>query len=184
MYIFLIPLLMGFSLHSVSSFTGAFSRRWGERYGRWISGMLRIGLAMPLWVIGIAMALRQPSPLFFVPGLAGDALGWLVVAAGAIVITLALALLRVRAAAPSTRDALECSGVYSYLRHPIYAGMLLELTGLALLWPSLAALIVWVLGAVWIIVQTRLEELDLVQRFPAYRSYMDKVPAFIPHRRG
>ena len=36
------------------------------------------------------------------------------------------------------------------------------------------------LGILWIIIQARLEELDLIQRIPAYKDYMQRVPCFIP----
>jgi protein-S-isoprenylcysteine O-methyltransferase Ste14 len=39
------------------------------------------------------------------------------------------------------------------------------------------------LGIGWIFVQARLEELDLLQRMPAYQEYMNRVPRFLPHLR-
>ena len=36
------------------------------------------------------------------------------------------------------------------------------------------------LGFVWLIIQARLEEIDLVQRLPAYKEYMKEVPRFFP----
>jgi protein-S-isoprenylcysteine O-methyltransferase Ste14 len=37
------------------------------------------------------------------------------------------------------------------------------------------------LGLIWVLLQTRCDEYDLLQRFPAYRTYMQRVPRFIPH---
>ena len=39
------------------------------------------------------------------------------------------------------------------------------------------------LGVGWVLIQARLEELDLLQRMPAYREYMQRVPRFLPRLR-
>jgi protein-S-isoprenylcysteine O-methyltransferase Ste14 len=62
--------------------------------------------------------------------------------------------------------------------------MLLVFVGLALLRPTLALVLASAIGALWLVlVQAKLEELDLVQRLPAYRAYMAEVPRFIPRLR-
>jgi protein-S-isoprenylcysteine O-methyltransferase Ste14 len=58
--------------------------------------------------------------------------------------------------------------------------MFLGFAGLALLRPTATVVLACTLGVVWLIVQARLEELDLVQRLPAYREYMQQVPRFFP----
>lgn len=77
-------------------------------------------------------------------------------------------------------------GLYGQLRHPIYAGGLLEFVGLALLKPTSTIVLACALGFIWLIIEARLEEIDLVLRLPAYRQYMKEVPRFIPQlqRRG
>jgi protein-S-isoprenylcysteine O-methyltransferase Ste14 len=86
-----------------------------------------------------------------------------------------------RAAMPSVRDTLEVRGLYAHVRHPMYGSMLLEFVGLALLNPTLAVALACALGIGWVVLQVRLEELDLLQRLPAYREYMERVPRFVPH---
>lgn len=54
------------------------------------------------------------------------------------------------------------------MRHPIDAGLLLGFVGLALLRPTLTTVLACALGIVCLMVQARLEEVDLVQRVPAY----------------
>jgi protein-S-isoprenylcysteine O-methyltransferase Ste14 len=39
------------------------------------------------------------------------------------------------------------------------------------------------LGILWAFLQARLEEVDLLQRMPAYREYLSRVPTFMPHFR-
>ncbi len=81
---------------------------------------------------------------------------------------------------PSVRDTLVRHGLYAYVRHPIYAGALLIFAGLALLRPTSAVVLASAIGFIWALIQARLEEMDLVQRLPAYREYMQQVPRFVP----
>lgn len=141
---FLIPLLLGFACDSASAFTAAFSRRWGAEHGQWATFVLRNVLGIPLWVIGLGVAVRSPSPVLFATPVLLEALGWVLLAAGCVVQLLALASLRGRAAKPSMADAL---------------------------------------GILWALLQARLEEVDLLQRMPAYREYLARVPRFMPRVR-
>ncbi len=81
---------------------------------------------------------------------------------------------------PSTQDALAQNGIYAHVRHPIHAGTLLEFIGLFIVMPTQVVTLACVLGIAWVLVQTRLEEYDLLQRLPGYRDYMDRVPRFLP----
>ena len=74
-------------------------------------------------------------------------------------------------------------GLYTYIRHPLYSGMILELTGLFLWVPTLSVLVAYILGVVWVMLQARLEEMDLVERLPTYKDYMQRVPRFMPRIR-
>ena len=106
MRVFLFPLLVGFICNSASAFTAAFSRRWSARRGQWVTFVLRNVLGIPVWVLGLGLAVRSASPvLFSVPPLLA-ALGWVLLVAGCAVQALALASLRGRAAKPSMADAL------------------------------------------------------------------------------
>jgi protein-S-isoprenylcysteine O-methyltransferase Ste14 len=188
MYVFLIPLLAGFAFNAASAFTAAFSRRWGERRGQLATAVLRNVLGIPVWVIGLLLAVRARSPALFAPGPVTKVAAWLLLIAGSVVQLLALAALRTRAAAPSARDTLVERGPYARLRHPIYAGLLLEFAGIVLVKPTRLTAVACALGALWAVLQARLEELDLVQRLPPYREYMQRVPRFVPgfrpRRRG
>ena len=185
-YAFLIPLLLGFALDWASAFTSIYSRRWGPRRGQQVSTVLRNLLGIPIWAVGLGMAVLAGSPALFTPNLLSQALAWLLLAAGAALILLSLVRLGRRAAAPALEDGLEQSGLYAHLRHPLYAGVILEFAGTALLRPSQAVALACVLGLGWVVIQARLEELDLLQRIPAYREYMRRVPRFFPRlgRRG
>ena len=81
-------------------------------------------------------------------------------------------------------DALVRHSLYAYVRHPIYAGGLLIFVGGVLLKPTATVGAACALGFIWLIVQARLEEIDLVERLPQYREYMKEVPRFVPRRRS
>ncbi len=180
MLLFLVPLVLGFALDAASSFTTAFSRRCGERRGQQITFVLRNVLGIPLWVAGLGLAVRTRSPVVLSSTPVAEGLGWLLFGGGSAIQILALFALRWRAAAPSTRDTLVQQGLYAHTRHPIYAGLLLEFAGLVLVRPTQAAALACAIGVAWVHIQARLEELDLLQRLPSYREYMQRVPRFLP----
>lgn len=184
MPLFLAPLLLGFAIGATSAFTTAFSRRWGERRGQQITFVLRNVLGIPLWVVGLGLAVRTRSPALFGFTRVTESLAWLLLAGGSVIQVFALFALRLRAAMPSTRDTLVQHGLYAHIRHPIYAALLLEFAGLVLLRPTQAAALACTIGVGWVLIQARLEELDLLQRLPAYREYMKRVPRFLPRTRA
>ena len=179
----LITLLLGFACDSASAFTAAFSRRWGARRGQWVTFVLRNILGIPVWCVGLGLAVRSPSPSLFASSPLLDGLGWALLAAGCAVQLAALAAIRARAAKPSVTDALVERGIYRHIRHPIYAGLLLEFAALILVRPRRAVALACALGMLWAYLQARLEEVDLLQRMPAYREYLARVPRFLPRTR-
>ncbi len=78
------------------------------------------------------------------------------------------------------------SGLYRWVRHPIYTGLLLAILGSAIAldeWRGLAAL---ALATLAFRRKVAIEERFLTQQFgAAYAHYRDDVPALVPwHRRG
>ena len=183
MFLFLVPLLTGFFFNCASAFTSYYSRLLGERWGRITCVVLRDVLGIPLWAIGYVMAVRTASAYLYKPTFLTSVLAWLLILAGGVVIVLGIKVLKWRAAAPSAQDTLVVQGVYAYIRHPLYSGMMLELSGLFLYIPSITVLVACVLGLLWVMIQARLEEMDLVQRLPAYLEYMQRVARFVPRRK-
>jgi protein-S-isoprenylcysteine O-methyltransferase Ste14 len=109
------------------------------------------------------------------------------VAAGAGIIVMvvgAAALGRGLTAAPlpNAHAELRTGGLYRFVRHPIYTGLLLFAVALGLtsgnLWTTSACLALVVL----INVKARWEEQHLAQRFPGYAGYAARTPRFIPGR--
>jgi len=180
MFLFLAPLLTSFFFNSASAFTSYYSRLLGERWGRIACVVLRDVLGIPVWAIGYVMAVRAPAAYLYKPTLLTTVLAWLLILAGGVVILLGLKSLKGRAAAPSVQDTLVTQGIYSHIRHPLYSGMLLELIGVCIYVPTLTVFVACGLGSIWVMIQARLEEMDLVQRLPAYQEYMQQVPRFVP----
>ena len=183
MYLFLLPLVLGFASNSAGTFTAVFSHRWSEQRGSIVSVILRDVLGIPVWGFGFFLASNTSAPVLFAASLIIDLLGWLMVALGGVIILLALVTIRVKAVMPSTRDRLVQKGLYAHMRHPIHSGTILEFLGLFLLMPNWPVTVACALGVVWIFVQTWLEEMDLLQRLPDYREYMERVPRFLPRFR-
>jgi len=183
MYLFLIPLLLGFALVGASAFTAAYSRWWGERGGEVACWILRNLLGIPIWVFGAVLAWLQTSPFLFVPGKATSVVGWLLIFAGSIPFIWGHIELGWRTHMPSVKDTLVRHGLYAYVRHPIYAGGFLLLAGIALLRPTYSFVIACILGEAWLMIQARFEEIDLLQRMPDYRKYMEEAPRFVPRFR-
>lgn len=75
---------------------------------------------------------------------------------------------------------LATTGPYAYIRHPIYAGVLLAILGSALA-ASLAWLIIFAVAAVYFIYSAKTEERMALAEFPdAYPAYMARTKMLIP----
>jgi protein-S-isoprenylcysteine O-methyltransferase Ste14 len=184
MYLFLIPLFVGFISNLASAFTTTYSEKWGIKTGTFVTIILRDVLGIPVWAFGFVMAIREPSALLFSSFFLSQFAGWLIISAGCVMIVIALVSLKIKAAAPSTKDKLIKTGIYSRIRHPIHAGTAMEFAGLLILWPSLKVAVAVILGFFWIILQSQLEEQDLIKRMPEYKDYMNKVPGFFPKKKA
>lgn len=81
---------------------------------------------------------------------------------------------------PNEHARLRTGGLYRYVRHPIYTGLLLFAIGRGLgtgnAWSASACVLLVVL----LNVKARWEERRLAQRFPDYPAYARRTPRFIP----
>jgi protein-S-isoprenylcysteine O-methyltransferase Ste14 len=184
MYWFLIPLVLGFTSNAASAFTTLYSEKWGKIRGRILTIVLRDITGIPVWATGFVMAFRESAGFLYGISLLTQITGWLLILAGAVIIVIALVSIRIKAAAPTTGDTLVDKGIYSVVRHPIHSGTFLEFVGLFILQPSLQIGLASFLGCIWIFIQTRFEEQDLIKRIPEYRDYLKQVPRFFPSLSG
>lgn len=73
------------------------------------------------------------------------------------------------------------SGVYKYIRHPLYCSLLLLGTGIMFKYPGRYQIIFGVVNAIAIYFTARIEEKEMIARFgDQYREYMKSTRMFIP----
>jgi protein-S-isoprenylcysteine O-methyltransferase Ste14 len=180
MYGFVIPLILGFTSNVASTFTMVYSEKWGKARGTLLTFILRNITGIPVWATGFLLAISKSAGLLYSVSLLTQITGWLLILAGAVIIVIALVSIRTKAVAPSIGDALIKKGIYSFIRHPIHSGTFLEFIGIFILWPSFPTGIASTLGFIWILIQTKFEEKDLIKRIPKYRDYLRQVPRFFP----
>ncbi len=155
-----------------------FWKKFRGRDGGWVVAQLFVLAALVL----VPMRTGAPRHGFTLThpldGLAAAAI------AGGIALGVAAAVTLGRALTPFPRPAddapLVTRGVYGWVRHPIYAGVLLAALGWSLWWASAAGVAVTVAAAVFFDRKAAREEAWLESRFPAYREYRRRVRKFIP----
>jgi len=81
---------------------------------------------------------------------------------------------------PNASARLRTGGLYRWVRHPIYFGLLLFTTAHCLSSESWVVLVAGVLLAALINVKARWEERRLAERFPDYPAYAARTPRFVP----
>ncbi len=81
---------------------------------------------------------------------------------------------------PLAQAQLVRTGVYRWVRHPLYGSLVLAAFGWALLWQSGAALLVTPLLVAVLVAKSRREETWLRQKFPEYASYAAATRRLIP----
>jgi protein-S-isoprenylcysteine O-methyltransferase Ste14 len=81
----------------------------------------------------------------------------------------------------AARYRLVTTGLYGWLRHPQYLGLILVVLGFLIMWPTLpTVLMAPILVGVYVGLARR-EEAELEERFmSAFRAYRARVPAFLP----
>jgi len=149
----------------------------------WVWGQtalfLLVGLAAPL----LPRHVNLGEADFLLNRIDPDWIRWLgaaVMAAGAVVVVWGVRSLG-RNLTPGTEPLpgaeLITTGAYANARHPIYAGVVLLLAGYTLAWSN------WTLGVVvggialqYFQAKAGAEERWLMERFPAYKAYMQHVP--------
>jgi protein-S-isoprenylcysteine O-methyltransferase Ste14 len=151
----------------------------GPRGEGWVIGQITL---IGLLVLAGGPALGHPVP--------PDPLSWLLVVLGGAAIVLGgwavgrafVDLGRSLTPVPRPRaDArLVTSGIYSSLRHPIYAGMILAGFGWSALTRSLTAFALALLLAGLLDAKARREEAWLVERYPGYEEYRRRSKRFVP----
>ena len=131
--------------------------------------------------IGVAAGFAEPWPADVAPTL--RALGTLALAAGFLFLAMAFRTLGVSTTAfpkPVEHGELRTDGIYGLARHPIYGGVILLAFGWSLLRGPIALVPTAALVALFVLKSMR-EEAFLVERYPGYAAYRERVrKRFIP----
>ncbi len=115
------------------------------------------------------------------PGTPTIVMGWVggvIVVWGAVQLVLGLMDLGSNLTAyPQPLDSarLVARGVYRFVRHPIYGGLVLGMIGLGLFRASIAAVLVGLIGGVFFWMKARFEERRLRCHYPGYAAYAEQV---------
>jgi len=79
------------------------------------------------------------------------------------------------------KGQLVTTGIYKYIRHPQYTGLLLITMGMIFEWATLALIIMWPVIFFMYFRLAKKEEKDMLEEFgEEYLMYMDKTKRFIP----
>lgn len=150
-----------------------FDRNFARRGGWWVVAQFALfGLVL--------VALTQntdPAPSLQIIGWVLVALALAVGGAGAWMIRRRITAMP----APLDGAVLMESGPFSLVRHPIYGGLVLGFLGLSIKGGNVYALVASLLLLPFFYAKTEHEERLLIERFPEYGGYRDRVPKrFLP----
>jgi protein-S-isoprenylcysteine O-methyltransferase Ste14 len=111
-------------------------------------------------------------------------IGWVLLVTGLIVFGWAFIFIKhaILGLDNSESNILITNGPYKFVRHPIYLGMIISLSGVALIlrsWPGI--IIVLIIFIPSVIYRIKNEENYLLERYKEqWREYYNNTPAFIP----
>ena len=81
---------------------------------------------------------------------------------------------------PSQKAELRTRGPYRWIRHPMYTGVILLMTGATIDRRSWLAAALWIALVGFLVFKAHWEERRLVETYPGYEDYRRAVSAFIP----
>lgn len=102
---------------------------------------------------------------------------------GALITTVAVFQLNVNLSpfpSPLPGSKLIENGVYKFVRHPIYTGLILAFFGYAIISDSGYKLLISTVLFLLFYFKTRYEEDMLIEKFPAYLEYKNRTGRFFP----
>ncbi len=81
---------------------------------------------------------------------------------------------------PVSDGELRSNGLYRYVRHPIYSGLMIFAVGSAIASASIEVAAAASALLVWLAIKARWEERRLRIRYPGYAPYAGSTPRFLP----
>jgi protein-S-isoprenylcysteine O-methyltransferase Ste14 len=109
-------------------------------------------------------------------GLVLEAIGVAVLVAGIVNLGRSLTPLPT----PIDHAVLRVDGLYRWVRHPIYSGIMALVVGVSLRSANIAVVAASLCLIGWFMLKARWEEQHLARRYPDYAAYADRTPRFVP----
>lgn len=138
--------------------------------------IVAIQAVLILAVIGIGRGTENSSPLFSWTGLTMQFIGTVILLIAVIDLRKSLSVFP----KPVKHGELQIQGLYRYVRHPMYTGVLLLCAGIAMqrahMMPYLATIALFGLFSY----KARYEESLLKAKYKNYSEYAKKTPRFFP----
>ncbi len=135
-----------------------------------------------LLILFAAVVFLSPRDYLFVSA-SGVIVGNVLCGVGLLVIALAFASLRSAiqiAPEPKPGAQLVETGVYKYLRHPIYSGIIFGVVGLFLRQPTAWMAVAVAMVIIFLFFKARLEETLLLSVYPGYATYRSRTWGLLP----
>ncbi|MFZ0322614.1 MAG: isoprenylcysteine carboxylmethyltransferase family protein [Actinomycetes bacterium] len=145
-------------------------KAWGFVAGQFVL----LGLLVLLPSAAPGPALDAPLLRTFGSGL--FFLGWVVLVVGALSLGDSLT----PSPQPRASAGLKTAGMYRFVRHPIYTGVLLIGWGMGLRSELWLGLLLALALTVWLTAKARYEEHLLSAHYPGYAAYREATPRFFP----
>ncbi len=144
------------------------------------------------WVLLIVQLGLLAAIFLLPPGGAWTAPAWLETVARVLelagIVVVGVGLLHLGRSAtplptPVQDGELRSTGLYRYVRHPIYSGVMAIAVGSAIPSGSSAIATAALALVAWLAIKARWEERRLEARYPGYTAYASRTPRFIPSPR-
>lgn len=140
-------------------------------------------LGVALWFEAFMSLLTYEYATFRMPGPL-KTIGWALLWLGAVLAIVSMLTLRLRGKPTSgwehTTQLIE-TGIYRWVRHPLYLAGLVVVTGIGLLRTTVVSLILWASSAACLILAARFEDRFNGQKFgKEYRRYQARSKLLIP----
>ncbi len=81
---------------------------------------------------------------------------------------------------PNAQNRLVQTGIYGYIRHPIYTGVMLTAVGTAIAHGHIIGLVIAVIVCLFFTYKSTFEETLLMQVYPEYAAYRQRAGRFLP----
>jgi protein-S-isoprenylcysteine O-methyltransferase Ste14 len=82
---------------------------------------------------------------------------------------------------PLENITLRTSGIYGFIRHPMYLGVFILIVGWCLLFFSYCSVIFPVITLIFLAIKMNFEEKHLAEKFPEYKSYQKTTSKLFPN---